>query len=353
MATIQSLVDRVRIELGDLGKSFVTSFVADGTTNRFKLHYAPLDANNTRVFQNGSELVDGEASVEEQTGVLVLSTVPPEGDEFIVSGNYYRYFTAAEMNALVTNAITMHTAGHSDSTGRKVLVQNLPLIDEYPVVVYAVTLALYALATDSAFDIDIQAPDGVSIPRSERYRQLMEMMNTRQNQYKDLCAQLGLGMYGIDVFTLNRISKATNRLIPVYKPQEVDDRSYPQRVHTPHQTYGDKPSEWPTESGELTAYQGRPFITDISFEYDTGTEFVAKLLSQRGSVLQVQPFTAVFDETDEGQFTATLSLTGEQTLRLSERTYWSIQKVEDGDTVVEAEIKGGNFFTVRSSTVVI
>ena len=39
MATLLSLTDRVRVELGDLGKSFVTQFVADGTTNRFKLLY--------------------------------------------------------------------------------------------------------------------------------------------------------------------------------------------------------------------------------------------------------------------------------------------------------------------------
>jgi hypothetical protein len=41
-----SLTDLVRSELGDTSKSFVMQFMADGTTNRFTLHYAPVDATD-------------------------------------------------------------------------------------------------------------------------------------------------------------------------------------------------------------------------------------------------------------------------------------------------------------------
>jgi hypothetical protein len=353
MATVSSLVDRVRLELGDLGKSFVTQFVADGTTNRFKLHYAPLDSTTIVVYQNGIDISD-DCTVEESTGVLITADVPADGAEMLVSGTYYRYFTGAELVTIVNDALAQHTGGHPDSVGRTVTAAMLPVLEEYPVTIYAVTLALYTLATDASFDIDIAAPDGVSIPRAERYRQLMDMVNARQAQYRELCVHLGVGLYKIDVFTLRRISKATGRYIPVYKPQEVDDRSYPQRVDVPAPTYGDKPAEWPTTGTELTAYQGRPFIAEITFEWDNSDEeFAAKLLSQRGSVVTVKEFDATFTEGDPGQWTATISLTGDGTLRLAERTYWSIQKVVDGDTFPEREIKGGNFFTVRSSTVVI
>ena len=353
MATLSSLVNKVRVELGDLGKSFVTQFVADGTTNRFKLHYSPLDGTGVIVFKNGVE-ISNDCSVEESTGVLVTDELPDDGDEFTVSGNYYRYFTQSEMESLVQDAVLQHSSKHPDSVGRNVTLANLPQLEEYPVAIYAVTLALYTLATDAAFDIDVQAPDGVTIPRAERYRQLMEMIQARKDQYRELCTHLGIGLYSIDVFSLRRISKATGRYIPVYKPQEVDDRSYPQRVDVPAPTYGDKPPAWPTTGEELTAYQGRPFIAEITFEWDNSDEvFAAKLLSQRGSVLVVREFTTTFTEGDPGQWTATISLTGDGTLRLAERTYWSIQKVVDGDTFPEREIKGGNFFTVRSSTVVI
>jgi hypothetical protein len=267
MATLASLIDRVRVELGDLGKSFVTQFVADGTTNRFKLHYSPLDADGVMVFKNGVD-ISNACSVEESTGVLVTDVLPADGDEFTVSGNYYRYFTQTEMNTLVNDALVQHTGRTTDSLGRKITISNLPVIEEYPVAIYAVTLALYTLATDSAFDIDIQAPDGVTIPRAERYRQLMEMVQTRREQYRELCTYLGIGMYKIDVLSLRRISKATNRYVPVYKPQEVDDRSYPQRVDLPEPTYGDQPAEWPNQGDELTAYQGIAYYKSILFTAD-------------------------------------------------------------------------------------
>lgn len=360
MASISTLVDRVRLELGDTGKSFVTQFVADGTTNRFRLHYSPLDATSVYVFVNGVDYTTS-SHIEESTGVLVTDTVLTDGAEVTVSGTYFRYFTGRELESLVTDAVQQHSAGHVDALGRQMTVANLPGLEEYPVALYATTLALYTLATDASFDIDIAAPDGVSIPRSERYRQLMDMVTTRQNQYRDLCVHLGLGMYKIDVSSLRRISKATGRYVPVYKPQEVDDRSFPQRVHTELPTYGDKKIAWPTEAGELTAYQGRAFTATVDFTgaYDASVTFVAKVLSQRGSVLTVQEFSLNVVGPTNGNYTATLSLTSDQTLRLANRTYWSLQIVDPNSTdpnsgsIMPVEVKGGHLFTVKASEVII
>lgn len=164
-------------------------------------------------------------------------------------------------------------------------------------------------------------------------------------------------MFSIDVFTFRRISKATGRYVPVYKPQEVDDRSYPERAQIAKPTYGDKPTEWPTESGDLTAYQGRAFETTVTLEGDyTDIDFTARLLNQRGGVLAAQEFS--FERTDNLDTnndpistTLVMSLTADQTLRLALRTYWSVsQVVVDGEDI---EIKGGSFFTTRRSEVII
>jgi hypothetical protein len=292
------------------------------------------------------------ASVEESTGVLVMEAIPDDGAEMIVSGNYYRYFTNAELANLVTDAVAQHSNGGVDAAGRKLSVATLPQIEEYPVSIYAVTLALYTLATDASFDIDISAPDGVNIPRAERYRQLMDMVSARQGQYRDLCVHLGVGMYKIDVFSLRRISKTTGRYVPIYRPQEVDDRSYPQRVDIPAPTYGDKTTPWVSDGGDLTAYQGKAFTADITWEYDTGMTFQVVLLHQRAGVPVIGEFDAVIEEADEGVYTATISLTDLQTAKLAERTYWSVRWVEN-ESVIPFEVKGGNFFTVRGGTVVI
>jgi hypothetical protein len=360
MAEISSLIDRVRLELGDIGKSFVTKFVADGTTNRFKLHYAPLDATTVVVYAGTTDITDS-SFIEESTGVLVTANVLPDMTEVTVSGSYYRYFTGAELTTIITDAVSQHTNGHVDSVGRKDSIVNLPFIEEYPVAIYAVTIALYTLATDASFDIDIQAPDGVSIPRAQRFRQLMDMVQTRRDQYRELCSHLNVGMYKIDVFTLRRTSKATGRYVPVYKPQEVDDRSYPQRADAPAPTYGDKPAEWPTDGGQLTAYQGRAFATTIEFngDFDSSVSFVAKLLNQRGSVLAVRQFDITVTDDGEGNYSADLFLSADKTLLIAERTYWSIQLVDPEETDINSgtpfpvEVKGGDFFTVRRSRAVI
>lgn len=352
MTTVSSLVDRMRMELGDIGKSFVDQFVADGTTNRFKIHHSPLDAASVYVWKNGTDITSA-VSVEESSGVLVFDTVPDDGDEITVSGTSYRYFTAAEASAIVETALAQHSAKHADSLGRTPTAANLPFVEEYPVVIYAASLALYTLATDSSFDIDIQAPDGVSIPRSQRYRQLMEMVQTRKEQYRELCVHLNIGLYSVDVFSLRRISKTTGRLVPVYQPQEVDDRSWPERAALPVSTYGDKPVEWPTTGTELTAYQNRAFTTTVDFTGDfTDKSFVAKVLPQRGSVLVAQNFTLSVADNEDGTFTATMSLTKAQTLALAKKTHWSLQSVDDttGEII---EILGADFFVAREKETII
>jgi len=352
VATISSLVDRVRVELGDLGKSFVTQFMADGTTNRFLLHYSPLDAHSIVVYKDGVD-ISSECSVEESSGTLVTEELPEDGAEFTVSGTYHRYFTGAELAQVITNAIDMHGAKHTDSLGRKITVDTLPYIDEYPVVVYATALALYTLATDASFDINIFAPDGVTIPRSERYRQLLDMMNTRKAQYAELCAHLGIGLYSIDVFTLRRISKRTNRYVPIYKPMEVDDRSWPQRVNLPLPAYGDAQPAWPTEGGPLNAYQGIAYEEQISFTGDfTGKTIVARLLAQRGSVQVVKDFTLEVITEDDEDFVANISLTAEDTIRPPRRTHWQIASKDD-ETGEIIEILGGDFFIQRRSEVIL
>ena len=358
MATLSSLTDRVRVELGDLGKSFVTQFVADGTTNRFKLHYSPLDGNGVTVFKNAVD-ISNDCSVEESTGVLVTDVLPDDGDEFTVSGNYYRYFTQTEMNTLINDALVQHTAHARDSIGRQITIDNLPVIEEYPVAIYAVTLALYTLATDSAFDIDIQAPDGVTIPRAERFRQLMEMVNTRREQYRELCTLLGVGMYKIDVFSLRRISLATGRYIPVYKPQEVDDRSFPERVDLPKPVYGDFETPWPTQSEELTAYQGRAFSTvlpdftiDLSDEKYVDSVIKVFALPQRGAPLGAAEFTIDNDDITDDTHSLTVSLGRDKTLLLANRTWWSVQITDIVDEP-NLEVLGGNFFTVRRSQAMV
>jgi hypothetical protein len=146
----------------------------------------------------------------------------------------------------------------------------------------------------------------------------MEMIDVRKQQYRELCMQLGIGMYKVDIFTLRRISKMTGRYVPVYRPQEVDDRSYPQRVHLEKPTYGDVQIPWPTEGGDLTAYAGRSFSTaiDLTGNY-AGKYFIANLLTQRGSVQIAKAFTLSVATTGTDVITAASRTASSTTVTLT------------------------------------
>lgn len=350
MPILSSLVARVRMELGDLGQSFVETIVADGTTERFQLQHSPLDGLGLTVLVDtptSQVNVSATASVEEQSGVLVLANPPAAASTLLISGTFFRYFTNSELETTLETAFAQHSARRTDSLGRELTLYNLPFVEEYPLAILATTLALYTLATDAAFDIDIQAPDGITIPRSERYRQLMEVMRTRQAQYQELCVQLGIGMYSIDVFTLRRQSKMTGRYVPVFIAQEVDDRSWPKRVDVPLPTYGSVPVAWPTDGGDLTAYQTLAWNDTVTFtgSYTSEAAFYARIIHQRGSLQRLQDIAMVLTSVGN-TYTAQLSLSAEQTRRLFKRSYWQII-VEPTPEADRIQVIGGDFFTER------
>lgn len=351
MATIDSMANRLRYELGDIGRSFVYQFVADGTTNRFLVPYSPLDGIHLAINLEGED-VSAEVEVEEATGHIVFDTTPDAGDVVIVAGNYFKYFTETEICQYVNDAFEQHTTFHTDSYGRTLSVATLPTVEEYPVIIYASTLAMYTLATDASFDIDITAPDGVMIPRSERYRQLMQMIEVRKNQYKELCSQLGIGLYKIDVFSLRRISKTTNEYVPIYEPQEIDNKSYKTRVRLPIPTYGNVKPIPPTVVQDLNIYEGDAyeFSIRLAFEVNDLTP-LAQIRMAVGAAVVITEFTVTKpDITEDGdnQRTLVLSLTGEQTRLLPGRSYYDVQ-LTDAENVTHTYVSGQIFLTPEVS----
>ena len=346
MATVSSLADRLRSEIGDLPKSFVHTFTTDGTTNRFLTPYSPLDGANLIVNKNGSD-ISADVEVEEATGYLVFDDVPANGDDIIVAGNYFRYFTTAEIQSYINIAFLEHSAFHTDAYGRSVSLQNLPTLEEYPVIIYASTLALYALANDAAFDINVFAPDGVTIPRSERYQQLMQMIEVRKSQYKELCSQLGIGLYKIDVFSLRRISKTTNHYVPIFQPQEIDDRSYATRVHLPTPTYGNVEIPVSVVTQDLFVYEGDAYEFTIVLDFEVDTYTAKAEILGVGIPGVITSFTITYPNVGTadgaGLRTLKLALTGTQTRMLRSTSYYDVQLTKDG--VTHTYVRGRIFKT--------
>lgn len=333
MATLAALSDRLRAELGDLGRSFVETFSGDGETKRFQLTYAPVNGSTLSVKVGNTELSQ-TATVEEITGMIELSQAPADGTTITIAGTTYKYFSQSEIEYYVKTAFAEHAATTTDANGSKATISTLPSIDEYPLVTLATSMALYTLATDAAFDIDIISPDGVSIPRSERYRQLMELVAQRKEQYRELCNLLGIGMYKIETFNLRRVSRRTNKYVPVYRPQEIDDGSMPQRVYLPIPTYGDITPASTVPTRDLSIYAGDDFELILKFNMDLTTYtplsqirlFPSYPGNQVGPVIVATFDIDKFASTPGGTVDSLrLSLQDAVTASLPKTAYWDIQ----------------------------
>ena len=345
MATVAALSNRLRAELGDLGRSFVETFTGDGVTTRYQLSEGPVSSTGFSAKVNNVD-VTANISVELTTGMVIFNSAPANNSTILISGTMYRYFTDDEISYYVDTALCEHIKGANSSNGSPVNLLTLPAVEEYPVVILATSMALYTLATDAAFDIDIISPDGVSIPRSERFRQLMEMMQVKKEQYRELCSMLGVGLYRIEVFNLRRISRMTNRYVPIYLPQEVDDRSLPQRAIISLPSYGSEPYPTDIPTFDLTMYQGDSFEVELDFPF-TVTGYTWKsaiVMSFTGP--KIDEFTITQTASDKLK----LALTSSQTAVLPQRCYWDIQATSVNDPTYQKTYMRGAIFVSRQAT---
>lgn len=244
---------RLRVELGDYISPFTVDEPGTGTTNRYDLPAESVVAETLDVRTQ----IDGETvatpllpgvdyTLDYKSGVLTLPDNLPTGTTLYVRGSYAQFFTDAELDMFIESALAKHTHGASDrvitrdtTTGYStfttsvVTLANIPTVEEHPVALLAAIEALWALAADASYDIDVTTAEGTSLPRQERYRAIMQMIEAQQERYNTLSSQLNVGLGRIEVFTLRRISRTTGRYVPVYIGREYDDNSAPIRVYPP------------------------------------------------------------------------------------------------------------------------
>lgn len=255
MATLSELIARTRLELADISKTFVFTTSSVGATTTYDLpRVEKVAAGSLVVRRNGSVVPDTDYVVDEGEGIVTITGFEPdEGDTLQFSGSHHKFFSDEVMETFVRTAFDLHT------TNRPVTMQALPANEVYLVALLAKIEALWVLATDAAYDIDIRTPEGVSVPRTQRYAQLMSMIGATQEQYKELGMALGVGLFRIEMFTLRRVSRQTGRLVPVYLPREFDDTRPPIRVMPPIDTQFAEIQADPTPVFDILVQQGESF----------------------------------------------------------------------------------------------
>lgn len=237
MATLAALVDRLRLELGDHGQGFQASVLADGATTRYDLPVVLVEPTGLVVYlasAPGSPIaLNTGYTMDYRNGAITMAVPPASGEVVVIEGTHYETFLTADLETFLNTAFLQHTRGRVDEYGDAMELADLPPVEDYLLVLLAETEALWAMATDAAQEIDVRSPDGVNIPVGQYYEQIMGLLAAKKRSYDELASALGVGLNRMEVFTLRRISRATNRYVPIYVPQEYDDRNPPTRVYPP------------------------------------------------------------------------------------------------------------------------
>lgn len=353
MAVLADLLSRTRLELGDAPKQFTFTETGDGSTKDYYVKVKPLDVDTLVVTVNGSPLANPTGyTLEADLGMIHFVNAPSLNATIRVQGTHFRYFTDTDLETFINTAVEQHTFNRTDGYGNQVTMAKLPAVEEYPLVILSTIEALWALATDASFDINIFAPDGVTIPRSERFHQLSNMIQQRQAQYKELCSALNIGLWRLEIGTLRRVSKRTNKLIPVYMPQEIDDARKPERVYIQNDMLGRTPTPTTAATYDLIIYQGDSYsvILDFPDSLDITTMvFKAQIRTYPNAPALYAEFTV--EVTDPVLRKIRLSLTKQQTAYLPARAFWDLQATSTVDATFQKTYVKGQVFVTQQVTV--
>lgn len=285
----------------DAGYPFACNVITDGISNVFDLPVESVSQTVVppTVILNGVVISNQQATptyvFDYKHGVISFFSPPtPAGQTLGVSGITYDYFDDDEVAQAVIDGFNLHVADQDPlPTIDPVLGQtSLPSNEEYLVSILAAIELLWFRATDASQQIDVHTPEGVTIPRSERFRQIMAQINALQEEYKSMAGALGVGLWRIQVLNQRRVSLTTNRLVPLFREQEYNQ---PYTGFFP--TTGNVGATITIEGKYFTEATAVNFggVPSLDFEAISDTEIVAVVPpgAQTGQIQVITPFGAV------------------------------------------------------------
>ena len=231
--SVETIVAAARVHLRDTERFFQATVTRNSDASMtFKLPHPNVVERGLVVQLVGSSASQSLATPEDfvldaRNGLIRLNEVPPDG-HLNVEGYYHQWFTADDMEYFARQIVIQH-AHHVSSFS----FEELPLAEADLMALGTVVEALWSLVLELARDIDLNTPEAVSLPLSQRYNQVMSALGAFENEYKTRAEALNVGLYRIEMFTLRRISLTTGRYVPIFRGREFDDASPPTRVFLP------------------------------------------------------------------------------------------------------------------------
>jgi len=242
------LLRRTRLELGDDGDHFRSSVHGDGETREFDLSVHRV--STAQVWVNSTELFEPAYEINHKPGILKFGTAPANGALIVVQGTYYDLFLDEQMEIFIESAATKHGHNRLPEEPLEYLLERLPPVEEHPLALLASIEALWSVLSQVTRDVNVTSPDGYTVPRSQRYQQILQTINEKTSLYEDICKQLNVGLSRIEIQQLRRVSRWTGRYVPVYRPQEVDETDPPVRVYPPRDALASSENPFAEEEDE-------------------------------------------------------------------------------------------------------
>jgi len=217
--------------LQDTGRPFAANVVVDGTSTVFDLPVQSISSivSPPTVVLNGVVLPLNLATptyfIDYKHGIISFFAPPgPIGAILGIQGITYDYFDDDEVELAVNDAFNLHVQDQSPlPVINPVLGQpSISSSEQYLVSILAAIELLWFRSTDSSQQISINTPEGVSIPRAERFQQIANQIQALQEEYKTIAAALGVGLWRVQILWQRRVSYTTNRFVPLYQEQEYN-----------------------------------------------------------------------------------------------------------------------------------
>ena len=282
MATIESIMSGARTYMRDFPKYFTASVPRNGTPRVFHLPHLNVSPQEmfvegvgatstlTGVLKNSASVEPTELSftytLDVREGLLKIVDPPTTqgwGDVqyFNIDGYYHEWVATGDLRFAAEVVIAEH--GDSDPN---FTVNDLGDAHADLVSLGTAIEVCWALLFQYSRDIDVNTPEAIGLPLTQRYGQVERLLSSVLEKYKTKSNMLGVGLEKITVGQLRRQSRSINRLVPIYLPREWDDASFPVRLFPPiTQTDPSTPPEEFTPARAITGYyeEIKPY-TDVT-----------------------------------------------------------------------------------------
>lgn len=230
MSDINTVIEIARTYLRDFPKFFQVSFDALGRT--YQLGHINVDPETLWVATyipgspsaSATVITEAAYTVDSRNGVLRLNAPPASSAKVMIEGYYYEWVTPSDLDFYARRAVEKHL--HSLDSALEELSD--AVINALGIA--TICESLWALMTEYSRDIDVITSESVHIPASQRFRMVQSLLAQWESEYERHATALNIGIDRLEVFSLRRVSRTTNFLVPLYKAREIGEFSPVERL---------------------------------------------------------------------------------------------------------------------------